>query len=239
MNLNVLLIITLCFAVVSFPEIHAQETQQHENNIGKIVRAQKAPVIDGRVEKVWKTAQVHKIDNLIDGKSSGDKDISGTWKALWTSTHMFLLIEVTDDKKLMDSPKHGYLDDQIEIFLTSDNKKPANYWNPPNNNTFAYENPRDAASFENHKKKKGHVEQKMETKTGWQMEISIPFSDLNITPQAGDSIGIDIQVNDDDVGNDDGARDAKIAWNSLTDVKGGVAFNPLLQGTAVFVDSKK
>lgn len=215
------------------------QDRQHENNIGAIVSAAQAPVVDGQLDAIWDNAQAHPIDNLIDGASSGDQDLSASWKALWTPTHLFFFIEVTDDQKLMDSPDHPYFDDQIEIFLTSDNRKPADYWNPPNTNTFAYENPRDAPSFENHKKKSGQVDAKLETATGWVMEMSIPFTDLNITPALGDSIGLDIQVNDDDEGNDEGARDAKIAWNSLTDVDGGVAFNSLLQGTAVFVSAQQ
>lgn len=229
----------ICLIVLLALSCASNHEQLHENNFGAIVKVENGPIIDGQLDTIWEKSQVHHIDNLIDGESSGDKDLSGSWKALWTPTHMYLFIEVTDDKMLMDSPGHEYFDDQVEIFLTSDNKKPEDYWNPPNTNTFAYENPRDAASFENHKKKSGHEEVKLETETGWVMEICIPFTDLNIEPAVGDSIGIGVQVNDDDEGDDDGARDAKIAWNSLTDVDGGVAFNPLLQGTAVFVDSGK
>ena len=232
-------LITFCIYLSSVLNLQAQTPQPHENNFGEISSIEKAPKIDGKLDNCWNDIKAHKIDNLIGGESSGDTDISASWRGLWTSTHMFLFVEVIDDIKLMDSPGHEYRDDQIEIFITADNKKPADYFNPKTTNTFAYENPRDANSFEGHKRSRGHMDSKLETETGWILEISIPFADLNIAPVIGDSIGIDIQVNDDDNGNDEGARDAKLAWNSLTDVNGGVSSNPLLQGTAVFIDSKK
>ena len=49
---------------------------------------------------------------------------------------------------------------------------------------------------------------------GYTLETSIPWSTLGIKPKAGQTIGIDIQINDDDSGN---GRDGKLAWHAKND----------------------
>ncbi len=234
--LETMSIICCTISLLSFQKSTGQEKQKSENNTAYVIKTEKAPIIDGTLDELWKASKVHQIDNLIDGQVTNNENLNAEWRALWTSTHLYLFVTVVDDKKLMDSPGHSYLDDQIELFITADNKKPKSYFEPPTTNTFAYENPRNEKSFESHKGKVNHIETKAETPTGWTLEIAIPFSDWNIEPGNGYKIGIDVQVNDDDDPTDQGKRDAKISWNSLTDVDGGVAFNPRLQGTAIFID---
>lgn len=206
-----------------------------ERNVAMIKKIDTPPLIDGELDDIWDAASINPIDNTTGGYICSPQDLSAHWKGLWTSTHLYIFVTVTDDTKYMDSPGHRYKDDQIEVFVTSDNKKPIDYWNPKNSNTFAYENPRGEPSEESHKKSEGHVSGQKETPTGWTFELAIPFSDWGIAPTEGHQIGIDVQVNDDDGPNEGETdkRDAKISWNSLSDVDGGVAFNPLMQGTAI------
>jgi len=219
--------------------IFAQKENSHmqERNVASIKKIASPIEVDGELDDMWSLATINLINNTTGGFICDPQDLSANWKGLWTTTHLYLFVTVTDDKKLMDSPGHRYRDDQIEVFVTSDNQKPNDYWTPKNNNTFAYENPRGEASRESHKGLKGHVSGQKETPTGWTFELAIPFTDWGIDPKEGYKIGIDVQVNDDDEqneGEEKYKRDAKISWNSLSDVDGGVAFNPLMQGTAVF-----
>ncbi len=208
----------------------------HASRIGYIAKIDPAaaPKIDGVMDDIWETSYIHHIDNLTDGVVTDTNDLSGNWRALWTPTHLFLFVTVRDDVKIInDSKGHAYLDDQIEVFVTSDNKKPEDYFKPPTTNTFCYENPRAGGSVESHKKTKGFQAKVVDTDIGWNLELSIPFTDWKISPKLNDSMGIDVQINDDDTGGD---RDGKLSWNSMSDAGGGSAWHPRNQGTAVFVE---
>jgi len=52
------------------------------------------------------------------------------------------------------------------------------------------------------------------TNQGYILETAIPWSTLGVKPVAGKSIGIDVQVNDDDSGRD---RDGKLSWHAKND----------------------
>lgn len=233
MKLNLFLLA----GMITITGLAQDNSHLNEHNIATIIRTEIPPIIDGEMDNIWESSSTNLIDNIIEGIVSDSQDLSAKWSGLWSDTHLYIFVTVTDDKKLMDSPpEHSYFDDQIEIFITTDNKKPKDYWNPKNNNTYAFENPRGGSSKESHKSSVGHIYGQKETYTGWTLELAIPFKDWGINPKEGHKIGIDIQVNDDDISDkkNSDARDAKISWNSLTDDKGGVAFNPLLQGTAIF-----
>lgn len=221
---------TLC--AITFPKnVFAQTDFSGENNKGQIVKTETLPTPDGQMEAIWDRAVKHPIDNSVDpNKPSDEADALGYWKALWTPTHLYLFVSVQDDKKMSDSPGHSYQDDQIELFVTSDNNKPASYFSPRTTNTFAYENPRVGPSIETHKGTKGFKAGYAEVTGGWNFEISIPFSDWKINPKSGDWLGMEVQINDDD---DGGQRDHKLSWNSLKD---GAAFNPRMQGSSQFVN---
>ena len=49
---------------------------------------------------------------------------------------------------------------------------------------------------------------------GMVLEAAIPWQALGVHPMQGHPIGIDIQVNDDDNGNE---RDSKLAWHAKND----------------------
>src|SRR3712207_6729345 len=126
----------------------AQDAPRQEDNKGQIVKVAKLPTVDGKPDAVWDHAPWHPIDNQIGGAISSPADCSGEWKGIWTPTHVAFFVRVKDEAKVNDSPGHTYEDDQIELFVTSDNKKPESYFKPKTTNTFAYENPRGGPSIE-------------------------------------------------------------------------------------------
>ena len=54
----------------------------------------------------------------------------------------------------------------------------------------------------------------VKTRNGYRLEASIPWVMLGVRPRNGMQIGFDIQINDDDNGDQ---RDAKISWNATLD----------------------
>jgi hypothetical protein len=54
----------------------------------------------------------------------------------------------------------------------------------------------------------------VKTANGYRLEATIPWSVLKVTPKTGMRMGFEVQVNDDDNGNQ---RDAKVSWNATSD----------------------
>ena len=52
------------------------------------------------------------------------------------------------------------------------------------------------------------------TDNGYTLETAIPWKTLGVKPVAGKTIGIDVQINDDDSGD---GRDGKLAWFAKND----------------------
>ena len=84
-----------------------------------------APVIDGiGNEDCWRKASWAYINQPFDGKSLPDSaDYYGRYKAVWTPSRLYVLMEITDDK-LVDNrvnPSDNYWeDDCAEFFIDED-----------------------------------------------------------------------------------------------------------------------
>jgi hypothetical protein len=157
----------------------APTSPRHEGNLTRLVQIGEAPTIDGLEDPVWQVGDWNPIDNLIKGKVDAPSDSGGEWKGLWTATHFFLFVRVRDDKELREGPGHSYLDDQIELFITGDDRKPASYFKPKATNTFAYEDPRGGPTTETHKETTGLRSAYAESESGWTLELAVPFSGKN------------------------------------------------------------
>ena len=83
-----------------------------------------APVVDGEPDDTaWARADWTPIDKLMLGSMPEQDDFSGRYKLVWTTDHLYLLAEITDDI-LYDShpdPLELYWeDDTLEIFIDAD-----------------------------------------------------------------------------------------------------------------------
>ena len=91
----------------------------------KAYRTATAPVIDGIGDELcWKSAQWASINQPFDGKALPDSsDFYGRYKIVWTSSRLYILMEITDDK-LIDNrvnPSDNYWeDDCTEFFIDED-----------------------------------------------------------------------------------------------------------------------
>jgi hypothetical protein len=173
-----------------------------------------APSIDGSVDSVWSSATANSIENLILGTISSGSDLSGTWKAMWDSTHFYYLVEITDDALTNDSAS-SWDDDTIEIFVDADNSKGTSYDGVNDfQYGFRYSDGTVHIGTNSVNDSSGVNFSLVATAGGYNLEVEIPWSTLGVTPSAGALIGTDIQVNDDDDGD---ARDGKMAWYCTDD----------------------
>ena len=187
---------------------------------GDIQEVLTAPAIDGKIDTVWYRALAHPIDQVIVGDASliqDERDFSAYWKALWDSTRIYFLVDVNDADLLFDSPgadpwPRVHHDDTVEVYLDADNSKGSEYatydiqygfrWNDPNTIATAKKRINDTPGVE-------FVIVEKTDPSGYICEVSIPWSTAGTTPVAGDLIGVNVGVNDDD---DGGNRDHQVTW---------------------------
>jgi len=196
----------------------------------EILKAATPPTLDGTMEEAWATASVQYVGEVVDGASDGPQDCSGSFRAMYDSAYLYVLVDVTDEVLVQDSDAaQGWLDDRIEVFIDGNNSKDAAQdttsdcqycfrWNHGVVETPVewYRSPGSLVGV-----KYGVVT----TATGYCHEIQLPWSVMiGGAPRPGQLIGIDVMINDDDDGGD---RDAQIAWY------GGTAHVPSSWGTGL------
>jgi hypothetical protein len=169
------------------------------------------PEIDGLVDSVWNGAAAFPIKNVVQGiDMSGPTDNYASWKAAWDGKNLYLLVQVAD-KVLKNTNAVSYENDGVEAYLDIDNGKTYTYgagdfqvrygWN-----TAAVENVQGAIAS-------AVAAAQKNTANGYVMELSLPWSGLGVSPQAGMFIGFDVHVND----NDSTSRNTKLAWYGQSD----------------------
>jgi len=94
------------------------------NKTAAIIKTDKAPTIDGVKDPSWNLAQAIAFDELIN-PGTGDATVSGTWRAMWDDTNVYLLFEVKDDVAMNNGPANPvwYIHDCIEMFTDMKNLK--------------------------------------------------------------------------------------------------------------------
>ena len=85
-----------------------------------IYRTDTAPILDGIVDGIWGSANAYPISKPIVGAAVPASDLSATYRALYDSTNLYLLAEVTDQTLLNDSGTSWYFDNSVEIFVNGD-----------------------------------------------------------------------------------------------------------------------
>jgi hypothetical protein len=187
-----------------------------------IPKATTPPVIDGKIDDVWAKASVQYISTLVDGQAlTGPKDCSGSFRVLYDAQNLYILVDVNDDVLVQDSDAaQGWLDDRVEIFIDGDNNKSATNdtvddaqycfrWNHAVVETPVewYRSPGSLAGVQY-----GIAA----TSSGYLIEVKLPWSAMIGKPAGqGQSIGIDVMIDDDDDGGD---RDSQVAWHGTAHV---------------------
>lgn len=185
------------------------------------------PVIDGIVESTWSNYSKQSLDIVSQGSRISLNDLSASFQVVRSTTHLYILVDVTDDK-LRNDGVYNYQKDAIEVFIDLGNNKSTTYGTSEFRYTFVYN---DIKVYEDENDAIDGVVFKQGAKQGgYIMEISIPWITLGGTLNDGQAIGFDVHVNDNDI---DAKREAKIAWFDATD---NVWQNPSLMGTLKAID---
>ena len=162
--------------------------------------------------RFWSNKASIRLANIIDGKIKNGKDLSAVWQSKWDEEFLYVRIDTVDDRFIRDS-EMPWSDDSIEIFVDADGSRGSKY-DGKNDFHFIYRWKDKGVSLSRNSPQKRNlkIQQTMTlNNNGYSLETAIPWKTLGVTPIAGKTIGIDIQINDDDNGNE---RDGKLAWYS-------------------------
>jgi len=179
----------------------------------------------------WQRSPKNSLRNVITGKINGSKDLAGMWSAHWDDRYLHVRVTINDDRHIRDS-QQSWSDDSVEIYIDADGSKNSQY-DHKNDFHLIYRLNDRQISLGKSTPRHGinQIRQKMlKTKTGYNLETSIPWATLNIRPTTGKRLGFDVHINDDDTGQE---RDGKMAWNAKSDQSWR---NPRLFGELVLIN---
>lgn len=144
MKLPWTLLIILCICLSCKHEVTEQkEIAISENKVDhqlrQVSKATIAPTIDGKAnDPIWSTVSWQPLDQRWLGEAYTEDDFSGRYKLSWTPEGLYLLAQITDDKRYdqhKDPLKLWWDDDCLEIFIDADNSGGEHQFN---HNAFAY-----------------------------------------------------------------------------------------------------
>ncbi|UCH70826.1 MAG: CBM9 family sugar-binding protein, partial [Candidatus Bathyarchaeota archaeon] len=196
------------------------------------------PVLDGVVDEVWSFSTEQSIDVHISADPPrGAADCSGAWRALWDWEYLYVLVEVKDEMLHHDSTyNRSWEDDSVEVYVDGDNSKRISVDENDHQYCFRWNTQVETPRAHHHGEPSLEgVEYAVDTTgNGYLFEIRLPWvSMMGKQPTAGQLIGIDVFINDDD---DGGSRDTQISWHA-TD---GTGWNtPSMWGTALLIADKR
>jgi len=160
-------------------------------------------------------ATAQRLSKLIKGTMNGPQDLTAMWRAAWNDKGLMLWVGIQDDKLVNDSDQ-PWADDSVEIYIDADGSRGETY-DGENDFQLSFRMKDKAVSVGGSSPKRdlsALTHRMVKTANGYRLEATIPWSVLNVTPKAGMRMGFEVQVNDDDNGNQ---RDAKVSWNATSD----------------------
>lgn len=176
--------------------------------------AGRAPEIDGNVDEVWAAVPSHLISHVAYAPATSAADLSANFKVMYDSQALYLLVDVTDERLVSDSAEY-WLDDGVEVFLAAENNKADVYGDKDYQYHFDWDATAPALGETHHNQTNGVQYAFAKSDKGYRLEAKLPWATLGTKPAAGQKIGFDVHVNDDDDGGD---RDTKIMWFGERDV---------------------
>ncbi|HEY8893380.1 MAG TPA: sugar-binding protein, partial [Niastella sp.] len=172
--------------------------------------------IDGVInESAWR------LNNSITKNVIGTSNNTVTFGALWDNNNLYIAARVLDNTLNNDSPD-PWNNDALEIYIDANNNKLTTYDGSDNQFIKGW----NSSSLFSKVAVSGVQHAWAAISGGYAIEISIPWSQLGISPAAGRQIGFDIGNDDDDNGGD---RDAQAVWQgTINNYQNTAAFGTLV-----------
>ena len=189
----------------------AKEGMAKEDKADEGMRSGKAmhgtPVVDGKVDDVWKDVPKLMVNRDVEAENSLDDDqkvSEATVRCLWDDGHLYVLAEVQDDKIAAESFE-DWAQDSVEFFVDENMAKASPYDDDDAQYRTSSEGTETAGITSNSDKYTSKV---TKVDGGYIVEASI-----KIDTKEGKKIGFDVQVNNDP---GTGFRGSIAKWNDAT-----------------------
>lgn len=197
-----------------------------------MLRTASAPEIDGVADLVWENVPQYSINHVLSGAVDNTADLSGTFRVMWDEENLYFLVDVKDDvlvPHVAGENKWNY--DGIEIFIDGDYSRGTSF-DGLNDFQFTYNQGVKILSSNPVGRVEGMETGEVITEEGYLVEIKMPWSTLNATPEAQNLMGLDIALNDND-GNSTIREGYKIWYKTQPAFWG----NTSTYGTANFIET--
>lgn len=169
--------------------------------------------VDGNLsESEWSTSLT--ASKLVLGTAVNN---TVTFGALWDSSYLYLAVRVLDANLYKETGNH-WDDDSVEVYVDGNR-------NGPTNSAYQLTGGLNNSGFDRQFVKRyndtalysgvgqsttGVLHGVANISGGYTVELAIPWTNVNLNPAAGLTIGFDVGNNDDD---DGGPRDCQLVWN--------------------------
>ncbi|MFD1956465.1 endo-1,4-beta-xylanase [Paenibacillus thailandensis] len=163
--------------------------------------AKGTPVVDGSIDDVWEGANEISTERWVAGSSGSTAKV----RTLWDEGRLYVLAEVTDSL-LSKQSANVYEQDSVEIFIDQNNGATASFEADDGQYRINFDNEQSVNPVS---LSANLVSAAQRTADGYIVEASVAWT--GTPPKAGDFIGFDVQVNNDEDG--DGKRDSVAIWN--------------------------
>ncbi|MDF7799066.1 sugar-binding protein [Pontiellaceae bacterium B1224] len=175
--------------------------------------APEAIVVDGQIEAAWDGASSFNFQQSMGETIYGAPDFHPSARMAYDENYLYVLFEVTDDAVVGESSSH-WRNDCVEIFIDADNGKSTNYW--PDDYQFYATWQNGAPQYGERKMDANQITEwaMVKTSTGYVAEARLSWSQLNVVPEEGTRLGIELHVCETDNGQQ---REAVYSWRDHND----------------------
>lgn len=161
--------------------------------------------IDGVADDAWANAPSVDVNHFQMGNST--QNAYGTAKMMWDADYFYVLVEVNDPNGTHSSGANHYETDTVEVFFDENNHKTTAYQNDDIQCRVGYDNSKTVSDNHSVDDYISGVSVRTDSQR-YVIEIAIPHSLDSFT--AGQVVGFDVQINDDD---GSGARAGIANWS--------------------------
>jgi hypothetical protein len=138
------------------------------------------------------------LTSPVNTQTMGRSDNVATFGVLWDSNYLYVAAKVLDSNLVADSPS-AWEDDSIGIYIDA------------GENDLVYLKAITSPGIvERNNRITGVLAGLKQISDGYTVSLAIPWSTIGTLPEAGNQIGINISVNDDDDGAD---KDSELVWS--------------------------
>lgn len=193
-----------------------------------VLYTSEAPIIDGKKEGLWSKSWAVKMEHYLYSEGKDKSDLSATFETLWDDTRFYCFVTVKDQDLVYIPDLPDWANDGVEIYFDGDNSKNEE-WYDDNDEDLVFVLSRPPNSLWDHVTTDNVVYAYKPTKAGYDLEFSIPFTDLRFAPGNWHQFGFEVQINDNDSGN---WQEDILKWWSTND---NTSWDPSLFGTALLI----